>query len=166
MSNIRIDLTGLYKKFDNAIAAINEGANVGLNYALDGVENNVKKRIAMSGTDGSAKRYSGQYGVFAGPGRSGTGRIDTGLMYDSIVRSVSAGKNNISGEIGWPQDRPKYFDLQEKGFDYKHNSYPISGEDHHVEGMFAWRDAQSLLSKTAPGLIGSWVKEYVRRAAK
>ena len=154
----------MQKKFNNVEQAILDGAEVGIEYALDGAERLAKKRIETSGTYGSSRRFSGAYEPFAGPGRSGTGRIDTGLMYDSIERSVDLSNDKVVGHVGWPSGSPKYFYLQEDGFNYVHNNYPISGQDHHVEGMFAWRDAQTLLSKTGPGLVASWVKEYVRRA--
>lgn len=161
MVNISIDLSELQKKFDAVEKAIIEGANIGLNHALTGVENSVKNRIQISGTYGSANRFAGRYGQFAGPGQSGIGRIDTGLMFNSIERSVTSDGKNISGEVKWPDNRPKYFDWQESGFDYKTNRYPISGPPHHVEGMFAWRDAQTLLNKTGKGLVTSWVKNYL-----
>lgn len=166
MIKVKVDISGLQKKFAASVKAINDGAIVGMQYALDGAENNVKKRIATSGTYGSANRFAGYYEPFAGPGISGIGRINTGRMYDSITRSIARNGKEIVGTLGWPDNRPKYFDLQEKGFNYQKNKYPISGASHHVEGMFAWRDAKTILNKTAPGLMASWVKEYVRRAAK
>lgn len=159
---IKVDISEALKKFNKSEQALKAGAEQGMEYALLGVERFVQERIRSSGTYGSAKRFAGAYVPFAGPGIS-AGREDTGLMVNSIVSSTEISGNSVYGTIGWPQNRPLYFDLQEDGFDYEQNKYPISSASHRVEGMFAWRDGLTLMKKTAPGLVQSWAKAFVRR---
>ena len=71
-----------------------------------------------------------------GTAKSGReGRIDTGLMYDSVNTSVTTSeRGNVTGRFGWIGRKEKYFPMQELGF-----THYLSGEA--VEPMYALADA-------------------------
>lgn len=163
---VYIDLSGLEEKFNKVGAAFSEAVKLGTERALVGAQLAVEKRIETSGTYGSAKRFSGEYEPFAGPGISGEGRVDSGRMLESVETSIDEQGGIVVGTVQFPKNSPKYFKLQEEGFDYITNSFPISGAPHHVEGMFAFKDAETLLRKTAPGLVGISIRQHLKRTGK
>lgn len=51
----------------------------------------------------------------AGQGGNGPGRVNTGLMYDSVRARVNQNKNSFSALVGWLDGRPGYAIFQELG---------------------------------------------------
>jgi len=157
-----VDFSRYEKKIEKSLDFIREASEQGMEDATKGAIREGRRAIELRGTYGSAKRFAGLYGKFAGPGIS-NGRVDTGEMLYSLDREVDVSGNTVRGRVGWLDNFQEYFELQEEGFDYVQNEYPISGKDHRVEGMFIFRDMQTLLSKTAPGLIGSEISKRVKK---
>jgi hypothetical protein len=156
-----IDLTRFQDKLDKARDAILAGAIEGLDYAAKGAAVVARKKIAVTGTYGSKKRFAGEYGKFAGPG-IGDGRTDTGDMIFSLGRWVDTFGDRVLASVGWIDAEP-YFKYQEEGFDYLHNRYPISGKSHKVRGMFALKDAETILKKTSVGLVSQGISRMIKK---
>lgn len=160
-----VDASRFLKKMERALYAVEDGALEGIDNATKGALRAARRKIETSGTYGSAKRKAGAYLPFKGPGISGEGRIDTGEMFYSLDSEIDIVGTRVTGRVGWLDNFEEYFLLQEEGFDYVKTSFPISGKDHYVQGMFAIRDAQTLLDKTAPGLVASAVKKNIKRVS-
>jgi hypothetical protein len=158
---VEVDFSGYEKKMEKALGLLKEAAEEGMEDATKGAIRAGRRAMQVRGTYGSAKRFAGLYGRFAGPGLN-SGRIDSGEMFYSLDREVDISGNIVRGRVGWLDNFQKYFLLQEEGFNYVQNEYPISGKDHRVEGMFIFRDMQTLLNQTSRGLIGSRISRKIK----
>jgi hypothetical protein len=156
-----IDLTRFQDKLDKARDATIAGAIEGLDNASKGAYRVALKKILLTGTYGSKKRFAGEYGKFAGPG-IGDGRTDTGEMLYSLGHDVDTFGDRVLASVGWIDAEP-YFKYQEEGFDYLHNRYPISGKSHKVRGMFALKDAETILKKTSVGLVSQGISRMIKK---
>ncbi len=159
-------------KFDQRTEALRtkvlEGAQNGsLNTAKAGIALG-ERLIELRGTKGSKARFAGEYLPVAGPGNS-DGRNDTGKMSDSLLADVTyLSGYNVSVEVGWfGKDFEPYFGYQELGFDNIkawdwrsgtfRNRSPI-----HTEGMFIFRDIQTLIKKIHSGQVSQQVKKSIK----
>jgi hypothetical protein len=68
-------------KFDKLIEEVEDGAREGMINATRGGLRAGREAIKLRGTQGSRKRFNGEYLPATGPGRS-DGREDTGKMID------------------------------------------------------------------------------------
>lgn len=158
---VKVDFSKYDQKIKKSLELIEDGAEEGMEDATKGAIRAGRRAMSLRGTYGSKKRFAGLYGKFAGPGIS-DGRIDSGEMFYSLDREVTTSGRTVTGRVGWLDNFQKYFEYQEEGFEYVQNDYPISTQDHSVEGMFIFRDMQTLLDTTAPGLIGSRVSRKIK----
>lgn len=70
-------------------------------------------------------------------GRTGSypGRVDSGNMLNDVESQISdRGDNYVEGWLGWKDNSPLYYRLQENGFNHR-----LAGRD--IPGMMALRDA-------------------------
>lgn len=160
-------------KFDRRTEAlrdkVNEGIKAGsLNTAKAGIALG-EKLIELRGTKGSKARFAGEYIPAAGPGNS-DGRNDTGKMSDSLLAEVTAltGYSTIV-EVGWlKSDFQPYFGYQELGFenwkawDWRSGTFRSRKEPTYTEGMFIFRDIQTLISKIHSGQVSQQVAKAVK----
>lgn len=87
-------------------------------------------------------------------GRSGSfpGRVDQGDMLKDVKGEVTQRtKRAVTGMVGWDENSPLYYRLQDNGF-----RHVLTGED--VEGMMALRDA----SEVAKRALISGVEDIAR----
>lgn len=158
-------------KFDSAIKKVEEGAIEGMDNSANGALRAGRRAIELRGTQGSRKRFNGEYLPAAGPGRS-DGREDTGNMIDSLGAQVSISNGVVVGTVGWFEDFEDYFGYQEEGFD---NYKAFNGSAFvdrrggknfrgpiHTPGMFIFRDIETLMTKTAPGLVAISIKSKLK----
>lgn len=117
------DFTG---KLDQMIAAAQEAMEEAVTEAARFIEEAIRTR----GTPKSGKQ----------------GRIETGLMYESVDNEVEVNGALIKGKLGW-RNFQLYFQLQEEGFIH------LGGEQ--VPGMMAFEDAKPFVRQ-----------EVVRRLAE
>jgi len=158
-------------KFDSLIDGVQEGALEGMDNSANGALRAGRRAIELRGTQGSKKRFAGEYLPAAGPGRS-DGREDTGRMIDSLGAEVSIDNGVVTGTVGWFEDYEEYFGMQEEGFD---NYKAFNGSAFvdrrggknfrgpiHTPGMFIFRDIETLMTRTAPGLVAISVKAKIK----
>ena len=162
------------KKFDGMIQEVEDAAREGMVEATRGGIREARRLIEIRGTQGSAKRFAGEYLPAAGPGNS-SGRNDSGYMSDSVGAEVYQDGDVIVGNVGWLDDYEEYFGMQEEGFEnFKAFSKKLGafvdrrgGRNFKgptwTPGMFIWRDVQTLVSKTAPGLVGAAVSRRLKK---
>jgi hypothetical protein len=160
-------------KFDqrtNALKqAVTEGAQEGsMNTAKAGIALG-ERLIELRGTRGSKARFSGEYLPAAGPGNS-DGRNDTGKMADSLLAEVGRIDGyNTSVEVGWlGNDFEPYFGYQELGFqnwkawDWRSGTFKTRKEPTYTEGMFIFRDINTLIKKIHSGQVSQAVARAIK----
>lgn len=99
-------------------------------------------------TRGTGREWSRPWGP---NGRTGSypGRVDTGQMVREVQGEVvSTSANRVTGVLGWPEDSPDYYRLQEHGF-----YHTLTQED--VDGMRALADAEA---STTPALVNALIQ--------
>lgn len=100
------DLNNMRSSFNGFVEDLEDGITDALVDAVEYGYSEMKKTVETSGTG-----YVGK-GARATP----EGRIDTGLMIDSIDRDLNKSGTTISGEFGWLDRQENYFLYQENGF--------------------------------------------------
>lgn len=111
-----------------------------MNDVLEDGANQMQSNIETRGT---GREWTRPWGP---NGRTGSypGRVDTGQMVREVQGEVIASDSNgVTGVLGWPENSPDYYRLQEHGF-----YHVLTQED--VEGMRALADA---VDETTPRLI-------------
>lgn len=99
-------------------------------------------------TRGTGREWSRPWGP---NGRTGSypGRVDTGQMIREVQGEVTSISNKrVTGTLGWPEDSPDYYRLQEHGF-----YHTLTQED--VDGMRALADAEA---NTTPALMDALIR--------
>lgn len=105
--------------------------------SLEKGEEAMKEAIATRGT---GKTWSHPWGR---NGRTGSypGRVDTGAMQGDVRGVVTeVSEKRVEGNLGWDDNSPMYYALQDQGF-----THVITGED--IEGMRALRDAADITER-------------------
>lgn len=77
-------------------------------------------------------------------GRAGSypGRVDTGDMLDDVdAKLLPRTTNTVSGQLGWDDSSPFYYQLQEAGF-----THSTTGDE--IEGMMALHDAADVARRS------------------
>lgn len=173
-AGVRRDINYLKKRFDGMIQEVEDAAREGMVEATRGGIRTARRLIEIRGTQGSAKRFAGEYLPAAGPGNS-SGRNDSGYMSDSVSAEVYQDGDVIVGNVGWLDDYEEYFGYQEEGFENFKAFSKKRGEfvdrrggrssvqSTWTPGMFIWRDVQTLLAKTGPALVGSAVSRRLKK---
>lgn len=115
--------------------SILDRAEDALEEALEEGERAMKEAIATRGTGRTwEKPWGGRAGSFPG-------RIDTGDMQDDVNgEMLPRTTNTVSGRLGWDDNSPFYYRLQEAGF-----THSITGEE--IEGMMALHDAADVAKR-------------------
>lgn len=131
-----------------------------------------ERLIELRGTKGSKARFAGEYLPVAGPGNS-DGRNDTGTMSGALLAEVSGIDDyNVSVEVGWlGADYQKYFGYQELGFenrkawDWRKGKFKTRarGQAIQTEGMFIFRDIETLISKILSGQVSQAVSREMKK---
>lgn len=83
--------------------------------------------------------------------KSGPGRVDTGLMIQSVKYRTEISNGSIVGEFGWLDDQEMYFLYQEKGF-----TNWLSGAS--IPGMMALMDADAAAREEFVGRLAALMR--------
>lgn len=139
MASARATITGLdsLADFGNRRKVINQ-VEQAMEEATEKGERALKEFVATRGTGKTWKFPSFD------TGRAGStpGRIDSGdLQGDARGRVTEVTQSRVTGELGWDENSPFYYRLQELGFQHW-----ITGED--IEGMMALRDAADIAKRS------------------
>lgn len=137
MASARASFSGL-----EALSRIADSKSV-LDKAEDAIEEALEvgqtaMREAIS-TRGTGRTWQAPRGGRAG---SYPGRVDTGDMLDDVDgKMLPRTGNTVSGQLGWDDASPFYYQLQEAGF-----THSITGDD--IEGMMALHDAADVAKRS------------------
>lgn len=136
MARASASISGLDALSRIASGSILDRAEKALEEALEKGEDAMREAISTRGT---GKTWQKPWG-----GRSGSipGRVDSGDMLDDVDSKILERTNDtVSGQLGWDDNSPLYYQLQEGGFNHW-----ITGEQ--VEGMMALRDAADIAKRS------------------
>lgn len=112
---------------DKAEDAVEEALEVGKDAMREAIE-----------TRGTGRTWQKPRG-----GRTGSypGRVDTGDMLDDVDgKMLPRTANTVSGQLGWDDGSPFYYQLQEAGF-----THSTTGNE--IEGMMALHDAADVAKR-------------------
>jgi hypothetical protein len=113
-------------------------------------EQAMKEAIATRGT---GKTWSHPWGR---SGRTGSfpGRVDSGDMQNDAQGKVTQVQANyVEGVLGWDDNSPMYYALQDQGF-----THVITNED--IEGMSALRDSAEVAERVLMQEIDGIVRRF------
>lgn len=104
--------------------------------ALEKGQDAMREAISTRGTGNVwEKPWGGRAGSFPG-------RVDQGDMLDDVEgKLLPRTPKTVSGQLGWDENSPLYYSLQEAGFNHS-----ITGEE--VEGMMALHDAAEVARRS------------------
>lgn len=116
--------------------SILDRAEDALESALEKGEQAMKEAISTRGTGNTwEKPWGGRTG-------SSPGRVDTGDMLDDVDGKLTGRTNDtVTGVLGWDDNSPFYYRLQEGGF-----THWITGRE--IEGMMALKDAADVARRS------------------
>lgn len=136
MARASAEFSGLDALSRIGSSSLLDQAEVALEDALDKGRSAMREAISTRGT---GKNWEKPWG-----GRTGSypGRVDSGDMLDDVDgKLLPRTPSTVSGQLGWENGSPFYYQLQEAGF-----THTITGQD--VEGMMALADAADIARRS------------------
>lgn len=137
MAHASVSIGNLDQLLDIANIDLKSEFEGALDRSLQKGEEAMKEAIATRGTGREWSHPWGRNGRTA----SKPGRIDTGEMQGDVRGVITeVSEQRVEGNLGWDDNSPLYYALQDQGF-----THVITGDE--IEGMRALRDAAEVTER-------------------